>query len=791
MSWLTDVRFALAVLRNRPAVPLLTAGLLALSVGLAGGLWAVVDAVALRPLPYPEAHQLVAVMESHPERGLMSVTAANFWDWSSRVRALPHVVGLGRVEGSLAGAGGPVRVVGTKVTQAFFDVMAVVPARGRAFGEVDFRGDGRVVIISDGLWERQFNRTPDVLGTTVLFDGVAHTLVAVMPRSFKTIGNSDVWLPWNMTESERAERRFHMVGVMARLDAGLAAVDAERELQSLYRQLAADHPDTTDRWTARVVPLRELMLGDSRDALQALGAAVVALLAVASINLVGLTLAWVRARRPELLVRMALGASAGRVSRQFLAEAGVWALAGIVGGVWLAGVFVRLFGAVGVSPSLEYDFEPQIDVRVVCAMAGLLGLLAVATTAVPTWLATRRASRLMTSRGRASGRWGPRLALGLQVALSMVLLCTAAAVLSGFRHALAVASPPTVGVLAVDISLAESRYREEPSQAQYFDRLLTALATRPEIASAAAASYVPPGRIYGNVRFSIDGQGEPTDAQTTLVSAIDSRALSVLGIDVQRGRAIEDRDGDGAPRVAVISAALSRRYWRDADPIGHRIVVAGDPTPLTIVGIVDDARQPLATDARAESVLYVSYRQVPWPFMTALVVPAGDPAPALAALREEAGRLDPAQALSAARPVDEIRNEWMAQPRLRSRIINVFGGAALLLTVVGLWARVSWSVASRAREWAIRQAVGAQPHHVVLAAVREMWLVVIVGVALGVALLPVSDAAVRVTVAGLPSPDSRFVVLTVVLFAACALASAYLPARRAGRVDPALALRAE
>ncbi len=791
MTWLTDVRFALAVLRNRPTVPLLTAGLLALSVGLAGGLWAVVDAVALRPLPYPAAHELVAVMESHPERGLMSVTAANFWDWSTRVHALPHVAGLGRVESSLAGAGQPVRVIGTKVTTAFFDVMAIVPAVGRAFGEVDFRGDGRVVIISDGLWERQFNRSPDVLGTAVLLDGVAHTLVAVMPRSFKTVGNSDVWLPWIMTEHERADRRFHMVGVMARLDAGLTAVDAERELRSVYQQLAANHPETTDRWTARVVPLRELMLGDSRRALQALGASVLGLLAVAGINLVGLTLAWVRARKPELMVRMALGASAGRVSRQFVAEAGVWALAGIVGGTCLAVVFVRLFGAVGVSPSLEYDFEPQVDVRAVLAMALLLGVLVMVTTAVPAWMATRRTGRLVTSRGSSVGRWGPRLTLGIQVALAIVLLCTAAAVLSGFRRALDVVSRASAGVLAVNISLAETRYRQGPSQAQYFERLLTGLATRPEIASAAAASYVPPGRIYGNVRFSIDGQGDPTDSQTTLVSAVDPQTFSILGIGVQRGRALEARDTDGAPRVGVISAALARRYWRDGDPIGHRIVVAGDPTSTTIVGVVDDARQPLATDARVESVLYVSYRQVPWPFMTVLIVPADATGAALAALREEAARLDPGQALSAARPVDEIRNEWMAQPRVRSRIISVFGAAALLLTVVGIWARVSWDVATRAREWAIRQAVGAQPHEVVLVAVREMSLVVIVGVALGMALLPVSSAAVHATIAGLPPPDSRFVFLTAVLFVGCAVASAYLPARRAGRVDPALTLRTE
>jgi putative ABC transport system permease protein len=791
MAWFADVRFALAVLRSRPTVPLLTAGLLALSVGLAGGLWAVVDAVALRPLPYPEAHRLVAVMESHPERGLMSVTAANFWDWSRRVQSLPHVAGLGHLEASLFGAGAPVRVVGTKVTGAFFAVMAVAPAVGRAFAEVDFHGDGRVVIVSDALWERRFGRRPEALGTQMLLDGVAYTLVGVMPPSFKTAGDSEVWVPWIMTAPERAERRFHMVGVMARLHAGITAVDAERELQSLYRQLAAEHPATTDRWTARVVPLRELLLGDSRAALQSLGAAVVAVLVVAGINLVGLTLTWVRARRQELIVRMALGASAGRISRQFLAEAGVWAFAGIVGGIWLAGVFVRLFGAVGLSPALEYDFEPTVDARVVLAMAVLLGALAVATTAVPAWIAARRATSLMTSRGSAVGRWGTRVTLALQVALSIALLCTSAVVLSGFRRATNVVTPAGAGVLAVDVSLAETRYRDQPSQAAYFERLLTALSSRPEIASAGAASYVPPGRIYGNVRFAIDGRGEPTDSQTTLVSAVDPRTFRILGISVRRGRAIEARDGPAAPRVAVISAALARRFWPEADPIGHRLVVAGDVTPMTIVGVVDDARQPLAADARAESVVYVPYRQVPWPFMTVLVAPAGTAASALAALREEAARLDAMQALSAARPVDEIRNEWMTQPRLRSRIISVFGAAALLLTVVGLWARVSWGVASRAREWAIRQAVGALPREVVVAAVREVLIVVIAGVALGVALLPVSGAAVRGTIAGLPSADSRVVAVAVVLFVGCALASAYLPARRAGRVDPASALRAE
>ena len=220
MTLLSDVCFAIRVVARRPGVPVLVAGLFALSIGLAGGLWAVVDAVALRPLPYPDAHELVAVMERHPERGLMSVTPANFWDWMSRVSTMPSVVGLSGLEASLVGRSAPVRVIGTKVTEQFFDVMAVAPARGRAFGAADFRGDGRVVVLTDGLWERHFGRDPDVLGAGVLIDGESYSVIGVMPREFKTIGNSEIWVPWIMSAKEQSERRFHLVGVMARLQSG-------------------------------------------------------------------------------------------------------------------------------------------------------------------------------------------------------------------------------------------------------------------------------------------------------------------------------------------------------------------------------------------------------------------------------------------------------------------------------------------------------------------------------------------------------------------------------------------
>ena len=730
-------------------------------------------------------------MERHPVRGLMSVTAANFWDWSPRVPALPHVVGLGQLEASLTGHGAPVRVIGTKVTEQFFAVMGVPPAIGRAFDASDFQGQGRTVIITDGLWERQFGRAAGVLGALVLIDGEAHTVIGVMPRTFKTIGNSEVWVPWIMTAQERTERRFHMVGVMARVGPGRTAADAERELQGLYRQLAAEHPETTAEWTARVVPLRELLLGDSRTALRVLGAAVLALLVVATINVIGLMLAWLRTRRQELVVRIALGASSGRIVRQLLVEALVWASAGIVGGVWLSAAFVRLFGAVGVSPALEYDFEPRIDGGVVLAMAALLGLLVIVTTAVPAWIGARGAVDLVARRAAPTGRWGQRFAIAVQVALSVVLICASAALLAGFRRVAEIAGPAQDTTLAVDISLAEGRYRDEARQAAFFDDLLRALATRPEIRRAGAASYVPPARIFGNYRFAIEGREVPTDSQTTLASAVDPDALEILGVGVQRGRAIERRDDAAAPRVGAISAALARRYWPDEDPIGHRVTLFGDATPITIVGVVDDARQPLSTESRAESVLYLSYRQVPWPFMTMLIDPAGPPAAAMAALRDEVVRLDAAQAIGQARPLDEIRREWMTQPRLRSRIVAVFGGATLLLTLVGLWARVAYGVAARTRELAIRQALGARPADVIQIASREAVLVVLAGAAAGLALLPASAAGMQALIPGLPSAGWPVVLAAMAAFVVLALASAYGPARRAGRIAPAAVLRAE
>jgi len=332
---------------------------------------------------------------------------------------------------------------------------------------------------------------------------------------------------------------------------------------------------------------------------------------------------------------------------------------------------------------------------------------------------------------------------------------------------------------------------DETSQRRFFERLLVALAARGEVRAVAAASYVPPTRPLGNVRFSIEGRATSTETQTALASAVNASAFTLLGIPLVRGRLIEDRDSSIAPHVAVISAALSRRYWPNEDPIGRRIMLVGVAKPTTIVGVVGDVRQPLSQDPRAESVLYLSYQQNTWPFMTLIVAPAAATAAAVAAVRQEVARLDVSQAIGVIQTLDELQTEWLAQPRVQTTIVTLFGVATLLLTLVGLYARVAHSVVVRAREFAIRQALGARPADVVRALTGDALVVVLGGVLAGFAILPLSTAALRSLLVQAPSLDFRMAAGVACLLGVGAFVSAYFPARRAGRVDTAQLLKSE
>jgi len=592
-----------------------------------------------------------------------------------------------------------------------------------------------------------------------------------------------------MSADEKSERRFHLMTVMGRLQTGRTAAEAESELGTLYSHLQSEHPDTTADWSARVTPLRDFLLGESPRALGVLGGAVLVLVIVAWLNLAALLVAWLPTRRQELLVRLAVGATRFRIVRQLVIETLLWASIGAAGGLALAGLFVRLFGAIGVAAAVPYgfDFQPKVDLRVLLTSAAFL-LVSVGATAIgPCVLAVFRSADQVPRRARAAGRVGRRFSLGLQVALSILLLSSAVGLLTGFRQ-LATMAPGAGTEHALAIEVSRPEMGDDAAEARdraFFEALLAALAHRGELRAVGAASYVPPTVPLGNVRFSIEGRATSTEAQTALASAVDPSAFGLLGIPLVRGRLVADGDGATAPHVAVVSAALARRYWPDEDPVGRRITLVSLTEPSTIVGVVGDVRQPLSKDPRAESVLYLPYRQFPWPFMTLLVAPAGDTAPAIAAVRQEVARLDPAQAVGSVRRLDEMRSAWLVQPRLRTAVVTLFALATLLLTLVGLQASVAHGVTTRSRELAVRQALGARPVDVIRLLILEALAVVGAGLVLGLSLLPTCTGALRHLVGDVAALDPERIAAVTVLIAVGALVSTYWPARRAGRVDPA------
>jgi putative ABC transport system permease protein len=789
----SDVAFALRIFARRPTIPLLVASLFALGVGFASGMWAVVDAAILRPLPFRDADTLVAVMEVHPERGLMAVTPANFLDWADRVTSLQVAAGEYAIDASITGTGLPERAAGAKVTERFFDLWGVPPAVGRVLQRGDFADAHRVVVLGHSLWARQFHNDISVIGVPIHIDGEPYTVVGVMPEGFRTVGNAEVWIPWVMSADEQRERRFHLVGTIARLRYGRAAAEAETELGTIYAQLQTAYPDTTAHWSARVLPVRDLLLGDSARALLVLGGAVLVLVVVAWINVASLLLVWLPSRRQEFLVRMALGATTSQVVRQLLLETSLWASAGMLAGLAIATSFVQLFGAVGVSTAVPFDFDPKVDARVIVTTAALLIVSVGATAVGPCVLAVHRSKDLVPRRAWATGGFGRQVTVAMQVALSIVLLSAASGLLVGFQHLSALTTPAVAvgSTLAMEVSRSETRQADDSDNRLFFERLLTALSERREIRAAAAASYIPPTRPQGNVRFSIEGRATSSDAQTALASAVSASAFRLLGIPLVRGRLIDDRDVHNAPYVAVMSETLSRRYWPTEDSIGRQITLVGMDTPITVVGVVADVRQPLSQDSRAEAVLYLSYHQVPWSFMTLMVAPAAEPSAAVAAVRQQVARLDASQATGSIQVLDALRTEWLNQPRLQTTVVTLFGLATLLLTVVGLYARMAHGVTARAREFAIRQAVGARPTGVVRQLTGEALVVVAIGIFAGLALLPFSTRALRGLVIDAPSLDLRLAVSMACVLALSGFVSAYWPARRAGRVDPAQLLKAE
>jgi putative ABC transport system permease protein len=805
-----DVRYAFRSLRRAPGFTAIAIGTLALGIGAITAIFSLVQAVVLRPLPFPHADRVVAVAETWRGRS-GGVSAGNFRDLRAASRSFDRLAAVRYTSVNLAERDAPARVQGARVTEDFFGVFGVSPRLGRVFRpDEDRPGAEHVVVLSDRLWRSQLGAAPGVLGRTLRLDGEPYTIVGVMPASFDyTRDNEELWVPAAFDAETVANHDRHNLVVYGLLKTGISVPQANQEAAGISRELARRFPQDDSERGFRIQPLKDLLVEDYRERLLVLFGAVALVLLIACTNVSNMLLAQGAGRARELTVRSALGASRGRIARQLLTESIVLGLAGGLLGIVLA------VGAVGGLIAASPPGVPRIEQADLDATALAFAVaISLASSVIfgmaPLLRATRRDLRpILHEGGRTPSLGGRRdrvrtaLVAG-QVALALLLLVGAGLFIRTAIHLQRV--PPGFephGVLTARLSLPPGGYSASSSVVRTWTAIVAELEAAPGVRAAAVTSQVPfgPG---GN------SNGLIAEAATIDVAkAVDARLrlitpgyLRTMGIPLLRGRAFGNEDVAGSPRVMIVSRGLAQRLWPGQDPIGKRVACCegsdDDPRWKTVIGIAGDVRsRGLGEELYPE--FYLPIAQAPdeaWDWvqrtMTIAVRASNADAASLAGtLRAAARSAAPGVPLYDLATMDERRRGSLAQDRFHTLLLVGLGGVGLLLAAVGIYGIIAYFVAQRRPEFGVRMALGATGRDIVRLTLRQSILPVALGIAAGIAGAAGASRVLASSLRGVgPRDPLTFASVVLVLGAAAALAS-YLPARRAARVDPMEALRSE
>jgi predicted permease len=795
-----DVRYGVRGLLRTPGFTLVAVLTLALGIGANTAIFGVVRGVLLRELPYPEPERLVRLWQPAPENPRGPFSFPDFEDWRTQSQSLEaagaYFFAEGRSGVDMVGDGEPLHVTSAFVTDGFFQTLGRAPQLGRPLQAQDHvPGQGHVVVLSHGMWQRRFGGSPDVLGRTVTLDGRPSTVVGVMPRGFDFPSPAvEAWMPVAfLTQQEvpwqvRGSRWLMGVG---RLRPGVTVDSARAELGGLARALEAEYPGSNARFGgATVVPLHESMVGEVKTSLLVLLGAVAFILLIACANLANLLLARGMVRQQELAVRSALGASPGRITRQLLTESLLLSLAG--GGL---GLIVAVLGAEWLvqlaSGKLPRASEVRLDGAVLSFTMVLSALTGVLFGLVPAMRA--RAPSLQPLLKGASPGQGPgggrRLRSGLvvaEVALAVVLASGAGLAARSLSHLMStdLGFDPK-GIAVVSLSMGSSHDGE---RAAYYQRLLEAVRAIPGVESAGAAKTLPGQADVEMLRLAIPGK--PDELVRANVLHISRDYFRTLRIPVKSGREFTDNDrgGKDARYVVVVNETFVRRYGLVGDPIDQTLTLWD--TPMTIVGVVGDTRQAGPSEP-AEPMLYLHALQVMRGGVNLMVRGRGDPLRVAADVRKAVWSVDPNQTIIRITTLDQQLSEVVARPRLLAVLMGLFAALGLLLGAVGIYGVLAYSVSQRRREIGVRLALGARPMDVLRMVMGGGLRLVGAGLALGlVGALALTRLMDSVLYGVRPHDPVTFASVVVGLLGVAVIAS-WLPARRATRVPPAVTLRAE
>ena len=798
-----DLSLAARRLRHAPGFTLAATLTLALGIGATTALFALVDAVLLRPLPYPEPERLVSMWEE--EGGSRtSVAPANIADY--RVPAIESLAAWHYAEMDLSGTGVPEALSGQAVGAEFFSVLGTGPVLGRPFlREEDRAGGDRVVILTDGLWRSRFAGDPAIVGRSIRLDREPHRVVGVLPPGFVAPGALGsprpvtFLVPAAFPAALLANRGDHETHLVGRLRPGAMADDARAQVAAVSERLAREFPDTNRDLLARVSPLDRDVTRDVRGSLLLMLAAVAAVLAIACLNVANLLVVRALGRQRELAVSSALGAGRGRLAVGLVLESLL--LAGLGGTLGLVLARVLLSGLKALAPV----GTPRVDAVALDLRVAGFALAASVTTGVlfgllPAWHASRArpADLLRAGEGhqasRAVLRWRGLL-LTAEVALALVLLVGAALVLRSVSRLNAVdLGFETRHVVAARVKLPSSQYPGAPQRLAFFEELERRLAARPGVESVAFANRLPlrggwsTGIVTERMSASEAAHGADADAQ-----AISTGYFRTLGIPLLRGRPLELADREGAPPVAVVGEEFARRFFPGEDALGKRFRRGPSAPWVTVVGIVAALRRDGSDADRAPQVYFAAAQTslYPVPLGDVAVRGAGDAEGLVALVRDEVRALDPEQPISGVATLEDALARSLAPRRFGVALLGGFAAVALLLTLVGIYGVAAYSVAQRTPELGIRLALGAGRRRILRLVIGDVLARVGAGIVLGLALALVATRGLRALLFEVAPGDPRSLATAAVLLVLAGAAAALAPALRATRIDPVAALRWE
>jgi predicted permease len=819
---LQDVRYGIRMLGKNPGFTAVAVLTFALGIGANTAIFSVINAVLLRPLPFHDPGRLVQLWETEAAPGNYTLTGPDYLDWQAQNRSLVGTSLYSWPQGfNVSGAGEPVQAAVVKTQANFFSLLGVEPLLGRAFlkGE-DQAGKNRVAVLSYGFWQRHFGGREDAVGQSLELNDEKYAVVGVMPAWFGVLGAADLWTPMDMSLKGLGHRGHHQYLGIGRLKRGVEVAAAQAELQTIAQRLEKQYPDSNQKVGAVVIPLREQLVGGSRTALLILLGAVGLVLLIACANVANLLLVRATSRHREMAIRRALGAGRGRVIRQLLTESVLLSLLGAGCGLALASVCVDVLSAAETMP-IPRPNPIALDSTVFLFTLGiglLVGMLAgLAPALEPSHLRLSEQLKASTPASTPSGqrrKLRDALVIG-EIAVSLVLLIGAGLLLMSFaklREAGAGVHPE--GVLTMHVVLPPRRYGTLEQASVFFQQLLEGLNNAPGVQAVAVASELPLG---GNSSEYVTAEGQVNPASENILvemNRISQDYFRTLGIPILKGRDLTGQDlqeavdtvskadtfvesGDiqklrDLKTVAVVNQTMARTLWPNQDAVG-KVFKLGEVLPVTVVGVVGDVkiwgiRQPVIPEA-----------YLPLPFVLAapgvsvniVLKGSGGPEGMLAVVREKVHSLDSGLALFRVRTMEDIISASAADTSYQTVLLGSFALLALLLTVVGIYGVMAYTVTQRSHEIGIRLALGAHPGGILRMIMRRGAQLTLAGLALGIAGALALTRLMANLLFGIQSRDPSVFVIVATLLAIVALAACYIPARRAMKVDPMMALRYE